>query len=381
MTSNGHVGITMPSETAQNDCQGISGHSASLNQGIRTFDMNNQNHRPNESTTQGTGNNLPYQNNNTGIGTRHFYVQPISEENRQLQLLTQINFPPYNDSDIQRWLTHMDFQFALYNITLSSVKYRAIARLLPTEIICELPNNIHSDPNAFGIIRDIIINKNALSVRQRVQMLLSVNKIGFENPKQFINKLKEVLGHNTYEHLNTTQPDMLKEILVHHLPPTVPAHVKFFIKRSKDIEEFAEIVEDAMEDDPYAGMRIDTFSNSLNPVYQSAYPPVAPVRQTEMAKMQETIQTLIREVQELRIEINELKKNREPQSGFTRRSRSPSRGRYNQNGPYCYYHYHYGSFANKCEGNGCNFANSDYRNQPSNSGNVESGPLRGPQGT
>ncbi|KAL7630336.1 UNVERIFIED_CONTAM: hypothetical protein RMT77_019515 [Armadillidium vulgare] len=61
MTSNGHVGIAMP-DTAPNDCQGISGHSASPNQGIRTFDMNNQNHRPNESTTQGTGNNLnqPY---------------------------------------------------------------------------------------------------------------------------------------------------------------------------------------------------------------------------------------------------------------------------------------------------------------------------------
>lgn len=380
MTTNGHVGISMPVETAPNDSQGISGHSASLNQGIGTFDMNNQNHRPNESTTQGTGNNLPYLNNNTGIGTRHFYVQPISEETRQLQLLSQVNFPPYNGSDIQGWLTHMEFQFDLYNITLSSVKYRAIARLLPTEIILELPNNIHSDPNAFGIIREILINKNALSERQRVQMLLSVNKIGFENPKQFINKLKEVLGHNTYEHMNMTQPGILKEILFHHLPPTLATDVRFCIRGSKDIAEFAKFVEDAMENDPYAGMRMDTFSNSLNPVYQPAYPPVTPVRQTEMAKMQETIQTLIREVQELRIEMNDLKKYREPQSGFPRGYRSPSRGRYNQNGPYCYYHYHFGSFANRCEGNGCKFANSDYRNQPSNSGNVESGPLRGPQG-
>ncbi|KAL7641843.1 UNVERIFIED_CONTAM: hypothetical protein RMT77_007717 [Armadillidium vulgare] len=107
MTSNGHVGIPMPLETAPNDFQGISGQSASPNQGIRTFDMNNQNHRPNESTTQGTGNNLPYQNNNTGIGTRHFYVQPISEENKQLQLISQVNFPPYNERDIQCWLQHM----------------------------------------------------------------------------------------------------------------------------------------------------------------------------------------------------------------------------------------------------------------------------------
>jgi hypothetical protein len=380
MTSNGHVGIPMPLETAQNDFQGISGQSASPNQGLRNFDMNNQNHRPNESTTQGTGNNLPYQNNNTGIGTRHFYVQPISEENKQLQLVSQVNFPPYNERDVQQWLQHMDFLFGSYNITLSSVKYRAITRLLPTEIICELPNNIHSDPNAFGIIKEIIINKNALSERQRVQMLLSVNKIGFENPKQFINKLKEVLGHNTYEHLNMTQPGMLKEILFHHLPPTVATDVRFCIRRSKDIAEFATFVEDAMEDDPYAGMKMDTFSNSLNPVYQPTYPPVTPVRQTEMGRLQETIQTLIREVQDLRTEINELKRNREPQSGSTRRSRSTSRGRYNQNGPYCYYHYHFGSFANRCEGNGCKFANSDYRNQPSNSGNVESGPLRGPQG-
>ncbi|KAL7634471.1 UNVERIFIED_CONTAM: hypothetical protein RMT77_014848 [Armadillidium vulgare] len=292
--------------------------------------MNNQNHRSNESTTQGlSGNNLPYQNNNTGIDPRHFYVQPISEENKQLQLLSQINFPPYND-DILSWLKHMESLFTSYNITLSSVKYRAITRLLPTEIIGELPDFIHSDPNPFEIIREIIIHKNAPSDRQRVQILLSANKIGFENPKQFINKLKEVLGHNTYEHMNMTQPGILKEILFHHLPPTVATIVRHYIKSSKDIEEFSEIVEEAMEDDPYAGVKINTFSYFVNPVYQPGYSAVAPVRQSEMAQMQENIQTLIKKVHELRIEINDLKKTRETQSGRPCRSRSPSRGRYNQ---------------------------------------------------
>src|ERR1700755_1065375 len=115
----------------------------------------------------------------------------------KVQVLNQLNFPPYNDNDIQRWLKHIEFLFISNNITLSSVKYQAIIRLLPTEIICELPDNIQFDPNAFEIIREIIVNKIALSDRQRVQMLFSANKIEFENPKQFINKLKEVLGTNT----------------------------------------------------------------------------------------------------------------------------------------------------------------------------------------
>ncbi|KAL7641315.1 UNVERIFIED_CONTAM: hypothetical protein RMT77_008453 [Armadillidium vulgare] len=83
MTSNGHVVISMSLDTAPSSYQGFSEYSASYNQGIRTFDMYNQNYRLNEQTTQGTGNSLPYQNHNTKISTRHFYEQPLSEENKQ----------------------------------------------------------------------------------------------------------------------------------------------------------------------------------------------------------------------------------------------------------------------------------------------------------
>ena len=118
------------------------------------------------------------------------------------------------------------------------MKYQAIIRLLPTEIICELPDNIQFDPNAFEKIRETIVNKIALSDRQREQML-SANKIGLENPKQFINKLE----------------------------------------------------------DPYAGMNLNTFSIFANPAYQPAHSAISPVRQIEVAQRQESIQALIKEVQ------------------------------------------------------------------------------------
>src|ERR1044072_1661585 len=108
----------------------------------------------------------------------------------KVQVLNQLNFPPYNENDIQRWLKHIEFLFISNNITLTSLKYQAIIRLLPTEIICELPDNVQFDPNAFEKIRETIVNKIALSDRQREQML-SANKIGLENPKQFINKLED----------------------------------------------------------------------------------------------------------------------------------------------------------------------------------------------
>src|ERR1044072_8734241 len=135
MTSNGHAVISMPLDTAPNGCQGFSEYNASYNQGIRSFDMYNQNYRPNEQTTQGTGNSLPYQNHNTGVSTRHFYKQPLSEENEQIQILSQLNFPPYNDKDLQSWLKHIEFLFISNNITLSSLKYRAIIRLGTSQMI------------------------------------------------------------------------------------------------------------------------------------------------------------------------------------------------------------------------------------------------------
>ncbi|KAL7630029.1 UNVERIFIED_CONTAM: hypothetical protein RMT77_019848 [Armadillidium vulgare] len=156
----------------------------------------------------------------------------------KVQVLNQLNFPPYNDNDIQRWLKHIEFLFISNNITLTSLKYQAIIRLLPTEIICELPDNIQFDPNAFEKIRETIVNKIALSDRQREQML-SANKIGLENPKQFINKLE----------------------------------------------------------DPYAGMNLNTFSIFANPAYQPAHSAISPVRQIEVAQRQESIQALIKEVQ------------------------------------------------------------------------------------
>src|SRR6201990_888921 len=122
--------------------------------------------------------------------------------------------------------------------------------------------------------RETIVNKIALSDRQREQML-SANKIGLENPKQFINKLED--------------PFVNKIALSDRQREQMLSANKIGLENPK---QFINKLED-----PCAGMNLNTFLIFANPDYQPAHSAISPVRQIEVAQRQESIQALIKEVQ------------------------------------------------------------------------------------
>lgn len=89
--------------------------------------------------------------------------------------------------------------------------------------------------------------------------------------------------------------------------------IRFYVKQSKDIEEFAEIVEEAMEGNLYPGIN-NFFSNFNNSAYQPVYPAITLGRQNEINLNDEGIQVFIKQVQDLskmvyylKVEVNEFK--------------------------------------------------------------------------
>ena len=231
-----------------------------------------------------------------------------------------LKLPPFFSSDPNLWFIQAESQFVIRKITQSVTKYHYVIQALTTDALNEV-RDIISDPDIllsddpFLKLKKALVDRLQITEAKRVQQVLSEAELGDKKPTQFLRHMQALLGDKAY----TFDQSVFKQLFLNHLPPSVRQVLAAF--PDENLQKIAEIADKVME--------------TIVPTVQNVH------IDNTTSTLQQTINALTTKVEDLSLQINQMKENQ--------RARSRSRPRNNANTDgVCYYHSRFGNRATKC---------------------------------
>ncbi|XP_018020410.1 uncharacterized protein LOC108676784 [Hyalella azteca] len=231
------------------------------------------------------------------------------------------------------WFAYAETNFNLHGITRSRTKYNHLVSALPYEVIAEVRDILCSteveDP--YGLMKQAIIDRTAISERERFRQLLSREGLGDGKPSQLLRHMQSLLQHDSKNFDNR----LLRELFTQKLPVAIQ-RVLATMPTSTALETLASVADRVMDVD----------ENCINAVQTSSH------SNPQILDLEKKVSDLSDQVSKL---LAIVQKNED-------RSCSPSRDRQRRvqhcspqrqnnstaSGQQCYYHKSFGTAARKC---------------------------------
>nr|XP_022907900.1 uncharacterized protein LOC111419352 [Onthophagus taurus] len=218
-----------------------------------------------------------------------------------------VKIPPFWDADPQLWFINVETQFALGQITADDTKYNYVVSSLDPKYWAEVRDILSNPPptGKYEKLKSELIRRLSATQDQKTRRLLEHEEIGDRKPSQFLRHLRALAG-------TVIPDDVLRPLWCDRLPTFTQAILAS--QKQKILDELADLA-DAVAD-----------ANPRGRVEETA---------TGVLPLQAMLQQMASRWQ----------------SGPSRRNRSKSRTRYDQNdnNGLCWYHARFGDSATKCK--------------------------------
>lgn len=236
-----------------------------------------------------------------------------------------VRIPPFYPDKPALWFAQLESQFTLANITVDSTKYHyAIGQLDPiyaseVEDIITAP----AGPDKYERLKSELIKRLSASREKKVRQLLTDEELGDRKPSQFLRHLKHLAGPGVPE-------EFLRTIWASRLSSSTQSIIASQSHAALDVvADLADRIQDV-----------------VTPV-----PQVAATSSSSEASLYKEISELTRQVQALTSKVERLSRvrNRSRTPNRTHRRSTSTRSHSNyRKFPKCWYHFKYGSKANRC---------------------------------
>jgi hypothetical protein len=228
-----------------------------------------------------------------------------------------VKTPPFWKGDPTIWFAQIEAQFALSGITNDTTKYYQVISAVDTEILTQVSDLIQTPPagDKYGTLKSRLIDIFTDSKEKNLRKLLSEIELGDRKPSVLLNEMQRLGGL-------ALSPELLKSLWLQHLPITTQSCLAV---ASGSIEELAKLADKVAEiGQPRA---------------------VAAVTSDATAEL---LQTLIKEVSELKLERQSRTVSQQPRSAYYSRSRSKFQSWVPAKDGLCFYHTNFKHKAKKC---------------------------------
>lgn len=247
-----------------------------------------------------------------------------------------VRVPPFWPEDPEFWFAQIEGQFALSGISSDITKFNYVISNLDHQYSKEVRDVIITPPEneKYLKLKAEIIKRFTASREKRVKQLLMHEELGDRKPSQFLRHLQSLAGANVPE-------EFVRTIWSSRLPTNIQTVLA--AQPSTSLEVLADLADKVLEIAP------------SSPHVASA---CAPTPGSSFDVMAREIAELRKQMNEMNMKLNERSR---PSSRKPTRSRSSSRNRsysHSRKHPTCWYHYKFGSKANKCF-KPCNFKQSE----------------------
>ncbi|GFW96333.1 uncharacterized protein TNCV_1823661 [Trichonephila clavipes] len=238
-----------------------------------------------------------------------------------------LRLPPFWKSNVRLWIAQCDHAFTFSGISSDDTKYSALVANLDAETLSYVSDIVRTVTNI--TLSQRLITQFSDSETQKIKKLLTDLQLGDEKPSHLLRKMKEQSN-------GQLQDDFLQILWLQRMPP----HIQTVLSASSEPLDKLAIIADKVSEVVGASSTI------------CAATTVPPPSQSSSCSVQPTMDSLVRQIQELSLQVAELTRERNSSrhqrySSDRRRSHSRSRS-VNRGSGICYYHRRYEEQARKC---------------------------------
>ena len=231
-----------------------------------------------------------------------------------------LKLPPYWPKDPTLWFAQVEAQFTIAKITKEETRFHHVVASLSSEAAAEVRDLILNPPSQpYTTLKDTLIHRTTESATQRLQKALASTEIGDAKPTQVLRMLQQQLD-------GMEPPDnMLKQVFLQKLPVTV----RSIVAANSDVMDITQIAE--LADRVYEHLP----SSSSQSVASATSSTSSNALEDRISR----IESMLQRVCNISTKPNTSRKY----------SRSRSRGRFDPDGKFCYYHWRFRNNATKCK--------------------------------
>ena len=239
--------------------------------------------------------------------------------------------PQFCTHDPKMWFDLVECNFKANKITASLTKFSHASSLLPQDVLIKVSDVISKAILSLTPYEDLkaaVIKRLESSVSTRLHELLSKEELGNEKPSDLLRRMQRLLS----DQYDKFDPALFRQLYYQRLPDDIQRNL-FTVKDKLSLEDLAQLADDFM-------CTVRPGRVSVSQV--TSPPPQAPSSETQA--LAQLIAQLTVQVNALANKVDE-RESRDRNYRPRQRSRSPSRNRKYE---ICWYHYKYGTKANKC---------------------------------
>lgn len=259
----------------------------------------------------------------------------------------QLKLPQFWANSPLTWFVAAEAQFTISRITSESSRYYYVLAALPQDIIESVLDFIQNPPetNLYVGIKKLLIQRHSLSEEQRIEKLLSSERLGDRRPSEFYRSLKLLAGVS-----GSISDTLIRSLWLKRLPQVI--NIALISLGDKDITEvmdLADKIHEATQNSQVSAVA-STSSNTLH-------------LENEILELKKIVsQMALKDRSRSHSRSSSSDHSFRPRVSFRSNSsqRSPSR----TNNKLCWYHFRYGNNAVKCC-KPCGFISQDKSNSNS----------------
>ena len=146
------------------------------------------------------------------------------QSQRRATSLPKFRIATFYASDVELWFNQIETQFALHQINDDDERYSLTCAALSGEVASDV-RDVLLQPfrsNKYESLKAILIERRGLSTPERVNKVISGEKIGNDNPSRFLRRLQKTAGFGTKAVVGKA---VIRQAFIRQMPASIRAHL------------------------------------------------------------------------------------------------------------------------------------------------------------
>ena len=158
-----------------------------------------------------------------GVNPQEVLRQFDVSHNGDQPICQSLNSPPFYLTDGELWFNQIETQFDLHQITNDDERYRLTCAALSGEVASDV-RDVLLQPfltHKYENLKGILIEQRGSTTPERVNKVISGEKLGSDIPSRFLRRLQKTAGFGTKAVVEKT---IIRQAFIRQMPTSLRAH-------------------------------------------------------------------------------------------------------------------------------------------------------------
>jgi len=187
---------------------------------------------------------------------------------RQSKSLPKFKIATFYSTDVELWFTQLETQFDLHGIFDDEERYSLTCAALSGEVASDVRDILLQPPLRYKYenLKDILVERRGLTTSERVNKVITGEKLGEDTPSKFLRRLRKTAGIGASA---VVGKEVLRQTFISQMPAAVRVHLAT-TPESTTLEDLAKLADCAVAAGsdktfaPVAEVRLESASADRN---------------------------------------------------------------------------------------------------------------------